>query len=90
MNMAKILIVEARFYAHLNDLLLAGARAAIEQAGHSHETITVPARSRFPAPSRWRSTAAAGTVSSPWASSSAARLTTSRSSPAKARAASWR
>ena len=31
--MANILIVEARFYAHLNDLLLAGARAAIEAAG---------------------------------------------------------
>ena len=28
--MAKLLLVEARFYAHLNDLLLAGARAAIE------------------------------------------------------------
>src|SRR3954463_10142793 len=40
--MARILIVEARFYAHLNDLLLAGARAAIEAAGHSHETVTVP------------------------------------------------
>ena len=40
--MAKILIVEARFYEHLNDLLLEGARAAIEAAGHSHETVTVP------------------------------------------------
>jgi len=41
-NMAHILIVEARFYDHLNDMLLAGARAAIEAAGHSHETMTVP------------------------------------------------
>ncbi len=40
--MACILIVEARFYDHLNDMLLAGARAAIEEAGHSHETVTVP------------------------------------------------
>ncbi|MBN8815629.1 MAG: 6,7-dimethyl-8-ribityllumazine synthase [Sphingomonas sp.] len=40
--MAHILIVEARFYDHLNDMLLAGARAAIEAAGHSHETMTVP------------------------------------------------
>ncbi|HET8613084.1 MAG TPA: 6,7-dimethyl-8-ribityllumazine synthase [Sphingomonas sp.] len=40
--MARVLIVEARFYAHLNDLLLEGARAAIQAAGHSHETITVP------------------------------------------------
>ena len=46
--MAKILIVEARFYAHLNDLLLAGARAAIEAAGHAHETITVPGALEVP------------------------------------------
>jgi 6,7-dimethyl-8-ribityllumazine synthase len=46
--MAKILIVEARFYSHLNDLLLAGARAAIEAAGHSHETITVPGALEIP------------------------------------------
>ncbi len=47
--MAKILIVEARFYAHLNDLLLSGARAAIEKAGHAHETITVPGALEIPA-----------------------------------------
>jgi 6,7-dimethyl-8-ribityllumazine synthase len=46
--MAQLLIVEARFYAHLNDLLLAGARAAIEQAGHRHETITVPGALEIP------------------------------------------
>jgi 6,7-dimethyl-8-ribityllumazine synthase len=46
--MARILIVEARFYSHLNDLLLAGARAAIEEAGHSHETITVPGALEIP------------------------------------------
>ncbi|WP_242185518.1 6,7-dimethyl-8-ribityllumazine synthase [Sphingomonas sp. CARO-RG-8B-R24-01] len=46
--MAKILIVEARFYEHLNDLLLEGARAAIEEAGHSHETITVPGALEIP------------------------------------------
>ena len=46
--MAKILIVEARFYDHLNDMLLAGARAAIEQAGHTHETITVPGALEVP------------------------------------------
>ncbi len=47
--MAHILIVDARFYDHLNDLLLAGARAAIEAAGHSHETITVPGALEVPA-----------------------------------------
>ena len=47
--MARILIAEARFYAHLNDMLLAGARAAIEAAGHAHETITVPGALELPA-----------------------------------------
>jgi 6,7-dimethyl-8-ribityllumazine synthase len=46
--MANILIVEARFYDHLNDLLLAGARAVIEAAGHSHETVTVPGALEVP------------------------------------------
>src|SRR5690242_18218821 len=46
--MANILIVEARFYEHLNDLLLQGARAAIVAAGHSHETITVPGALEIP------------------------------------------
>ncbi|HMG47037.1 MAG TPA: 6,7-dimethyl-8-ribityllumazine synthase [Allosphingosinicella sp.] len=46
--MARILIVEARFYAHLNDLLLVGARAVIEAAGHGHETITVPGALEVP------------------------------------------
>ncbi len=47
--MAHILIVEARFYDHLNDLLVAGARSAIEAAGHSHETVTVPGALEIPA-----------------------------------------
>ena len=46
--MARLLIVEARFYDHLNDLLLAGARAAIDEAGHHHETITVPGALEIP------------------------------------------
>ncbi len=46
--MAHILIVEARFYAHLNDMLLAGARRAIERDGHSHETVTVPGALELP------------------------------------------
>ena len=47
--MAHILIAEARFYAHLNDMLLAGARHALDLAGHSHETITVPGALELPA-----------------------------------------
>jgi 6,7-dimethyl-8-ribityllumazine synthase len=46
--MAIILLVEARFYPHLNDMLLAGARAAIEAAGHKHETLTVPGALEIP------------------------------------------
>ncbi len=46
--MAKFLIVEARFYDHLNDLLLSGARAALEDAGHKHETVTVPGALEIP------------------------------------------
>ena len=47
--MAHFLIVEARFYAHLNDMLLAGACAALEAAGHEHSTITVPGALEIPA-----------------------------------------
>jgi 6,7-dimethyl-8-ribityllumazine synthase len=46
--MARILIVEARFYDHLNDLLIEGARAAIEEAGHQNEVITVPGALEIP------------------------------------------
>jgi 6,7-dimethyl-8-ribityllumazine synthase len=46
--MAKLLIVEARFYDHLNDMLLDGARTAIEEAGHKHETVTVPGALEVP------------------------------------------
>src|SRR5690242_12632525 len=46
--MARILIVEARFYDHLNDLLIEGARAAIEEAGHQLEVITVPGALEVP------------------------------------------
>lgn len=46
--MATILIVEARFYPHLNDMLLEGARWAIERAGHQHETLTVPGALEVP------------------------------------------
>jgi 6,7-dimethyl-8-ribityllumazine synthase len=45
---ARILIVEARFYAQLNDLLLAGARAAIAQAGHEHDLVSVPGALEIP------------------------------------------
>ncbi|MFL6841245.1 MAG: 6,7-dimethyl-8-ribityllumazine synthase [Sphingomicrobium sp.] len=46
--MSTFLLVEARFYPDLNDMLLAGARAAIEVAGHKHETLTVPGALELP------------------------------------------
>ena len=47
--MAHILIVEARFYGDLNDMLLDGVRSALEADGHSHETVTVPGALEVPA-----------------------------------------
>jgi len=46
--MADILIVEARFYAHLNDMLISGARAALEAKGHKVEVLTVPGALEIP------------------------------------------
>ncbi|WP_265569533.1 6,7-dimethyl-8-ribityllumazine synthase [Sphingomicrobium nitratireducens] len=46
--MAHILIVEARFYGDLNDMLIAGVRRALDAEGHSHETITVPGALELP------------------------------------------
>jgi 6,7-dimethyl-8-ribityllumazine synthase len=47
--MAHLLIVEARFYAHLNDMLIDGVRSALEAEGHSHEVVTVPGALEVPA-----------------------------------------
>ncbi len=46
--MAKFLIVEARFYDHLNDQLIAGAKAALKAAGHQADVITVPGALEIP------------------------------------------
>lgn len=46
--MSKFLIVEARFYDHLNDQLIAGAKAVIKAAGHEAEVITVPGALEIP------------------------------------------
>jgi 6,7-dimethyl-8-ribityllumazine synthase len=48
-SMAKFLIVEARFYDHLNDMLIAGAKAAFKAAGHTADVITVPGALEIPA-----------------------------------------
>lgn len=46
--MAKFLIVEARFYDHLNDMLVAGASAALKDAGHDVDVVTVPGALEIP------------------------------------------
>ncbi len=46
--MVRFLIVEARFYDHLNDMLVAGAKAAIEAAGHEANVVTVPGALEIP------------------------------------------
>lgn len=43
-----ILIVEARFYDDLADALLDGARTALDEAGATHQTITVPGALEVP------------------------------------------
>jgi 6,7-dimethyl-8-ribityllumazine synthase len=45
---AKFLIVEARFYDHLNDMLIEGATAALEAEGHRADVITVPGALEIP------------------------------------------
>lgn len=46
--MARFLIVEARFYGELNDMLIAGANAALKDAGHEAEVLTVPGALEIP------------------------------------------
>ena len=45
----RVLIVEARFYDDIADALLAGATAALDEAGASHDRITVPGALEIPA-----------------------------------------
>lgn len=45
----RILIVEARFYDHLADDLLRGAKAALDAAGATYDLVTVPGALEIPA-----------------------------------------
>ncbi|EME69783.1 riboflavin synthase beta-chain [Paramagnetospirillum caucaseum] len=47
--MAKVLIIEARFYDHIADGLLAGARAEFDKAGVAHDLLVVPGIFELPA-----------------------------------------
>ncbi|WP_324260387.1 6,7-dimethyl-8-ribityllumazine synthase [Altererythrobacter sp. H2] len=46
--MARFLIVEARFYDHLNDMLIDGAREGLRGAGHEVDVLTVPGALEIP------------------------------------------
>jgi 6,7-dimethyl-8-ribityllumazine synthase len=45
----RILVVEGRFYDHINDELVAGAREAVEAVGGTVDVITVPGALEIPA-----------------------------------------
>ena len=45
----KVLMIEARYYDHINDLLLEGARAALDETGAIYEVVTVPGALEIPA-----------------------------------------
>ena len=47
--MTRILVVEARYYAHVADELLGGATAELERAGAAFERVTVPGAFEIPA-----------------------------------------
>jgi 6,7-dimethyl-8-ribityllumazine synthase len=52
-----VLIVEARFYPDIADEMLKGAVAALEAAGATHETVSVPGTFEIPAAIRFASEA---------------------------------
>lgn len=45
---ARILVVEARYYEAMADTLLAGVRRALEEAGATHDVVTVPGALEIP------------------------------------------
>ena len=53
MERPHILVVEARYYAHINEELLKGALAALAEAGATHEHIVVPGAFEIPAAIRF-------------------------------------
>ncbi len=44
----RVLIVEARYYAHIADELLKGATAALDEAGAEYDVVTVPGALEIP------------------------------------------
>jgi 6,7-dimethyl-8-ribityllumazine synthase len=45
---ARVLVIEARFYGHINDQLLAGARAMLARAGAEATHVVVPGALEIP------------------------------------------
>lgn len=45
----KVLIIEARYYEHINDLLLQGAIDTLDQKKAAHDVVTVPGALEIPA-----------------------------------------
>lgn len=67
----KVLVIEARFYEHISDMLLDGALSALKEAGADVTTITVPGALEIPhvisiadasVPSRYEAYVALGCV----------------------------
>ena len=48
-SVLNLLIVEARFYGHIADALLEGAKGALETAGARYDVVTVPGALEIPA-----------------------------------------
>ncbi len=47
--MAKLLIINSPYYKDISDAPLTSAQAAIERAGHTHDTVEVPGALEIPA-----------------------------------------
>ncbi len=47
-SMPRLLIVEARFYQHIADALLAGAAKVLDEAGATYDVVTVPGALEIP------------------------------------------
>lgn len=47
--MTRVLVIEARYYDHINDFLLEGISAALKDAGADFDVLTVPGALEIPA-----------------------------------------
>ena len=49
MQQPRVLIIEARYYDHINDELLEGAKLALDETGAAYDVLTVPGALEIPA-----------------------------------------